>query len=200
VTGTAGIRLARLHVVSRRAGYCLLLMVACAVALRIALHWITDKGTASLELPLVVEAGVAAVIGVTTRSPFGESERVTGGRLPFLRSGTTVALTAAGIGVLAVAAASAHLFDGTLGTLRDTGGFVGIGLLTAALAGGTLAWAGPLAYLAITVPTLTRAWTTPWLWADRPPHDRGAAICAAVVFIAGITAITIRGARDPRHE
>jgi len=200
MTATVGFQLTRLHLASRRAAYCLLLIVACAVALRIALHWITGTGTASLELPLVIEAGVSAAIGVTTRSPFGESERITGRWLPFLRLGTALALTAASIGVLAAGSASAHLFDGTLGMLRDTGGFIGISLLTAALVGGTLAWTGPLAYLAITVPTLTKAWTTPWLWADRPPHDRGAAICAAIVFIAGITAITIRGARDPRHE
>jgi hypothetical protein len=200
VIAAPGTRLTRLYLVSRRAGYCLLVLVACAIALRIALHWITGGGTSSLELPLVVEAGAAAAIGVTTRSPFGESELVAGRWLPFLRLGTALALTAATIGVLAAGSASAHLFDGTLGVLRDTGGFIGIALLTAALAGGALAWIGPLAYLAITVPTLTKAWTTPWLWVDRPPHDRGAAVCAAATFIAGIIAITIRGARDPSHE
>lgn len=190
-------RLTRLHLVSRHAGYCLLLLFACAIILRIALHWNTGGGTSALELPLVLEAGTAAAIGVTTRSPFGESERATCRWLPFLRLGAALALTAATIGVLAAGSASAHLYDGTLGMLRDTGGFIGIALLTATLVGGTLAWIGPLAYLAITVPTLTGTWTTPWIWPDRPPHDRGAAICATAVFVAGIIVITIRGARDP---
>ena len=32
--------------------------------------------------------------------------------------------------------------------------------------------------------------------AARPPHDRGAAICAALVLAAGIAAVTLLGARD----
>jgi len=32
--------------------------------------------------------------------------------------------------------------------------------------------------------------------ASPAPHDRGAAICAALVFAAGIAAITLFGARD----
>jgi hypothetical protein len=39
-------------------------------------------------------------------------------------------------------------------------------------------------------------WTTPWLWPARPAQDRGAMICAALVFAAGLTAITLRGALD----
>ena len=39
-------------------------------------------------------------------------------------------------------------------------------------------------------------WTTPWVWAVRPPHDRGAAICAALVFTAGLAVAAARGARD----
>jgi hypothetical protein len=43
-------------------------------------------------------------------------------------------------------------------------------------------------------------WTTPWVWPARPPHDRGAAICAALVFAAGLALITIRGSRDSVRE
>jgi hypothetical protein len=66
--------------------------------------------------------------------------------------------------------------------------------------GGGLAWIGPMAYLAVTLPALSGNWTTPWIWSARPPHDRGAAICAAVVFAAGVAVTTVRGARDRSRE
>ena len=44
------------------------------------------------------------------------------------------------------------------------------------------------------------ALTTPWIWPARPPHDLGAALCAGLVFAAGLAVITVRGARDPAGE
>jgi hypothetical protein len=196
MTALAGARLVRLHLASRRVLTCLLALIACAVALRVALHWIPGSGVASRQLPLTIEAGAAAVIGVTTRSPFGEPERATGRWLPFLRLGATMAVAGAAVGALAAGSASAHLPGGTLGMLRDLAGLTGIALLAAALLGGALAWVGPLAYLVVTLHALGAAWTTPWSWPARPPGDLGAALCAALVFAAGVAVITARGARD----
>jgi hypothetical protein len=42
--------------------------------------------------------------------------------------------------------------------------------------------------------------TTPWLWPGRPTHDRGAAICASVVFVCGLGVTSVRGARDAPGE
>jgi hypothetical protein len=83
---------------------------------------------------------------------------------------------------------------GCLALLRDLAGLTGISLLTAAVLGAGLSWTGPLAYLVLAIYGVQRAWTTPWLWPARPPHDRGAAICALLVFAAGVAAITARGA------
>jgi hypothetical protein len=154
----------------------------------------------SRQIPLTLEAAAAAVIGVTTSSPFGEPERATGCWLPFLRLALPVALAGAAVGVLAAGSASAHLAYGAVGLLRDVAGFTGIALLAAAALGGALSWIGPVAYLAVTLPALTGHWATPWVWPARPPHDRGAAICAALVFAAGIAVITVRGARDSPRE
>jgi hypothetical protein len=192
----AGLRLVRLYLASRRALACLLVLVACAVALRTALHWMPRSGLASRQLPLTIQAGAAALIGVTTRSPFGEPERATGRWLPLLRLGTIMVLAGAAVGALAAGSASAHLAGGTLGMLRDLAGLTGIALGTAALLGGALAWVGPAAYLVVTLHALQAAWTTPWVWPARPPHDRGAALCAALVLAAGVVVITVRGARD----
>jgi len=137
-----GLRLARLHLESRRVLACLLILVACAVGLRIALHWLPRTGTLSRQIPLTIEAATAAAIGVTARSPFGDPERAAGRWLPFLRLATVVALAGTAAGVLAAGAASAHLAWGSLGLLRDVAGFTGIALLTSAALGGGLAWIG----------------------------------------------------------
>ncbi len=192
----AGLRLARLYLASRRVLACLLVLAACAVALRTALHWLPRTGTFSRQIPLIIEAGAAAAIGVTVRSPFGEPERATGVRLPVLRLGVSLALAGAAFGALAAGSASAHLADGIPGLLRDLGGLTGIALLAAVAVGGALSWIGPIGYLAVTLPALAGHWTSPWAWPARPPHDRGAAICAALVFAAGLAAVTLRGARD----
>jgi hypothetical protein len=198
------LRLARLHLESRRLPAALTAIVACAVALRIALHWPWNSYGA-LQLPLIIEAGCAVAITVTTASPFGEPERATGQWLPFLRLGAAIALTAAAAGALAAAGAGQHLAGGNLDMLRNLAGLTGIGLLCAAVLGGALAWTGPTAYLIVGVYALYTQWhgpalTTPWIWAARPGHDLGAAICAGLVFATGIVLITMRGARDPIGE
>jgi hypothetical protein len=196
-------RLLRLHAASRRVPAAVAAIAACAIGLRIALlgHWDTYG---ALQLPLVFEAGAAAAITITTASPLGEPERVTGRWLPFLRLATVLALTTAAV-ALAAAGTGAHLAGGTLDVLRNLAGMTGIGLLCAAALGGGLAWAGPTGYMVVGAYGLYTQWhhpalTTPWIWPARPPHDLGAALCAALVFIAGLAVITARGARDPAGE
>jgi hypothetical protein len=200
----AGMRLLRLHAASRRVPAAMAAIAACAIGLRIALlgHW---DSYGALQLPLVFEAGAAAAITITTASPFGEPERVTGRWLPFLRLATVLALTAAAAGALAAAGTGAHLAGGTLDVLRNVAGMTGIGLLCAATLGGGLAWVGPTGYLLVGVYGLYTQWhgpavTTPWIWPARPPHDLGAAICAALVFTIGIVITSVRGAHDPVGE
>jgi hypothetical protein len=200
----AGARLLRLHAASRRVPAAVAAIAACAIGLRIALlgRWDTYG---ALQLPLVFEAGCAAAITVTTASQIGEPERVTGRWLPFLRLATVLAVTAAAVGALTAAGIGAHLAGGTLDVLRNLAGMTGIGLLCAAALGGGLAWAGPTGYLVVGAYGLYTQWhhpalTTPWIWPARPSHDLGAALCAALVFTAGIAVITARGARDPAGE
>jgi hypothetical protein len=196
-----GARLVRLYAVSRRVPFAVLAIGACAIGLRIALlgHW---DAYGALQLPLVFEAAAAVSIAATAASPFGEPERVTGRRLPLLRLAVAAALTAAAIGgLLAAAGTGGHLSGGTLEVLRNVAGITGIGLLCAAALGGGLSWTGPTGYLVAAVYALYTQWhrpalSTPWLWPARPAHDLGGAICAALVFAAGVAVTTVRGARD----
>jgi hypothetical protein len=194
-----GLRLAWLHLTSRRAFAALGLLAAFGVLLGIALHdhWSIAGGRAAqMLIPLTIETGAAAVIAVTTHGPFGEPERATGRWLPWLRLGTALALTAAAFGALAAGAAAGVLPDGTLGLLRYFAGTAGLGLLSAVVLGGAFGWVGPMAYLLVTEVALSGHPTTPWVWAARPPHDHGAALCAGVVFAAGTVAIALLGARN----
>jgi len=165
-------------------------------------HW---DAYGALQLPLVFEAGCAAVIAVMAGSPFGEPERATGRWLPFLRLGSTAALTGLAVGALAAAGTGAHLSGGFADVLRNVAGLTGIGLLCAIVLGAALAWIGPSAYLLVGVYALYTDWhpptlTTPWIWPARPPDDLGGALCAAVVFAAGMVAITLRGARESTSD
>jgi hypothetical protein len=191
------IRLARLHLAGHRVPAAVVLIAGCAVALRIALLRTWDAYGA-VQLPLIFEAACAAVIGVATASPFGEAERVCGRRLPWLRLGTALLLTATALGALITAGAGDQM-------ARNTLGLVGIGLLGATLVGGRLSWTAPAVYLLVAVYAIYTQWhgpalTTPWLWPARPSPDLGAAVCAGVVFLAGLVSITARGPRDPAGE
>jgi hypothetical protein len=196
-----GARLVRLYAVGRRVPAATAAIAACGIGLRIALlgHW---DAYGALQLPLIFETAAAVSVVATVASPFGEPERVTGRWLPYLRAAVTIALTAAAIGGLLVAAGTGgHLSGGTLDALRNVAGITGIGLLCAAAFGGGLSWTGPTGYLVAAMYALYTQWhppalSTPWLWPARPPHDLGGALCSALVFAAGLAAITVRGGRD----
>jgi hypothetical protein len=191
---TTTIRLAGLHLVSRRVPASLLALAVVAVALRVALRWTPASGVYSVMFPLIMAAAAAAVISATTHSPLGEPEGVTGSRLPWLRFGSAVIMAGAACGALALGAVGGHLALGAQALLRDLAGLTGIALITAALLGAGLGWTGPLAYLVVSIYAVQRDWTTPWLWPARPAGDGGAAICAGLVFAAGLAAFTVCGA------
>lgn len=195
---SAALRLVRLHLASRRVPPALVTMAACAAAFQAASRWHGDSDTQ--QVPLIIEAATAAIIAITARSPFGESERATGRWLPYLRLGAAVVLTGAAFAALAAGAAATSLPGGTVEILRNVAGITGVGLLSAAVLGGALSWIGPMAYLALAEEALSASWHTPWTWPARPPDDLGAAICATLVFGAGLAVTAIRGARDTGRE
>jgi hypothetical protein len=198
----AGPRLLFLHLISRRIPAAMAVLAVCGVLLRIGLHWhwISGTGPGATGLPAMIEGAAAAAIAVVTASPFGEPERATGRWLPYLRLADALGLTLATIGVLATGAAAAGLPGGTLAIARNVVGLTGLGLLSSAVLGGLLAWIGPMAYAVVAEYAIIEAWTTPWMWPARPPHDWGAALCAALAFAAGLLVTTARGARDAPHE
>lgn len=195
--GAPAVRLVWLHLRSRRVPGAVLALAVCGGVLRAALQWgwLFKTGHFAQEFPMIVEGGAAAVLVITTHSPFGEPERATGRWLPYLRLGTALAMTGLAIAVLQLAVTGASLNGGVLVLARNIIGVAGIGLLASLVTGGLLAWILPMAYVAFAEYALLEAWRNPWTWPVRPPDDRGAWICAAVVFAVGLAAFTVRGAR-----
>ena len=194
---SSGARLAWLHARSRRVPAAVLALAVCGALLRAALHWhwISGTGDSAHGLPGMIEGATAAVIAVTSHSPFGEPERATGRWLPYLRLGTALALTGLAIGMLQLAVTGASLIEGIAVLARNVLGLTGIGLATSLATGGLLAWTLPLGYLAFAQYALLQARRSPWLWPVRAPADRGAWICACLVFAAGLLAFAVRGPR-----
>ena len=193
-----------LYLRSRRAPAALVALAAVGVILWAALeyHWWYGAGNRPDEIPNLLEACAAAIIGVTAHSPFGEPERATGRWLPFLRPALILALCGAAIGFLALGAAAAYdpqagigLLNGMLPVVRNLLGFTGVALLLSLVVGGLLSWVGPLAWVLICQCAAIANYSEPITWASRPPTDRGGWIAALVVFAVGLAAFTIRGPR-----
>jgi hypothetical protein len=191
------IRLAWLHQRTRRVPAGVLALAVCGGVLRVALHWhwTFNSGPYAQQVPLIVEAGAAAVIAVTAHSPFGETERATGRWLPYLRLFTAAGMCGLAIALLQLGVAGESLNEGILVLARNLIGFTGLGLLCSLVTGGLLAWTLPMAYMAFCQYALLEAWNAPWTWPVRPPADRGAWICASLVFAAGLLLFTARGPR-----
>jgi hypothetical protein len=192
-----GVRLAWLHWRSRRVPAAVLALAVCGGVLGAALRlqWTFHTGHFAQELPMIVEGGAAAVLVITTHSPFGEAERTASRWLPYLRFGTALALTGMAIGIVQLGVTGASLDGGILVMARNVLGVTGIGLLSSLVTGGLLAWILPMGYIAFAEYALLQSWTNPWTWPVRPPADRGAWLCACAVFAVGLAAFTIRGAR-----
>jgi hypothetical protein len=193
----AGIRLTWLHLRTRRVPAGILALAVCGALLHAALHWhwTFNSGPYAQQLPMIIEAGAAAVIAVTAHSPFGETERAAGRWLPYLRLFAALALTGLAILALQLGAVGESLNNGILVLARNVIGFTGLGLLCSLVTGGLLAWILPLGYMAFCQYALLEAWTAPWTWPVRPPADRGAWICAGAVFAAALLLFTILGPR-----
>jgi hypothetical protein len=193
----SGVRLTWLYVRSRRVPAGVLALAVCGAVLRAALHWhwTFTSGPYAQQVPLIIEAGAAAAIAVTSHGPFGEAERATGRWLPYLRLGIALGLTGVAIGLLQLGVLGEGLNQGVLVLARNVIGITGIGLLCSLVTGGLLAWTLPLGYMAFCQYALLEGWTAPWTWPVRPPADRGAWTAACVVFAVGLIVFTVRGPR-----
>lgn len=193
-------RLIRLHLHSRRTGRALILLAATAAVLR-ALQPVTkDTGLFTQVTLMLITAAAAAIIAASTRTPFGEPEHTASSPLPLLRLTHLLTLTATATVALALAAGAASYGITTTALLRNLAGLTGIALLTAALLGAHLAWTTPLGYVMYCGGQLDVQVTNLWTWPTQPASNHTATLIALTLLTAGITAVTLTGARDHRTD
>jgi len=196
-------RLVWLHLRSRRVPIAAGLLTGLAAVLWSSLHWhwnIAGGPAMALLTPLCVQVGAAAVIAVTTYGPFGDQEKTTGQWLPWLRLGAAAALTLAAIGLLSLGALAGSLPLGDLAMARNVAGVTGVGLLSAVVLGGALAWVGPMAYLLVAETTIPSTWQPSWVWLAHPWWDTDTRLWAAAVCAAGLAAMTVFGPRATTRD
>jgi hypothetical protein len=187
----AGSRLTWLYLRTRRVPAGIVALAVCGAVL----HWNWTSDSNPQQFPMIVEAGAAAVIAVTTHGPFGEVERATGRWLPAMRLLAAVGLCGLAILALQLGVVGESLNDGILVLARNVIGFAGLGLACSLVTGGLLAWVLPLGYMAFCQYARAEAWSAPWTWPTRPPADRGGWIAAMTFLAVALLAYTLRGPR-----
>ena len=186
-------RLLQLHLRSRQAPRALVLIAATAVALRGCQPWTRGGDMMPRMLALLLTVAAAAIIATSSHSPFGEPERVSH-PLPRLRLTHVLALLAVAVAALGLA----HSEDPGM-VARNVAGLTGIALLTATITGGHLAWTAPLGYVVLCGGAMDLHEESLWTWPTLAANDHTATFIALVLLVAGVTAITMAGARDHLH-
>ena len=203
---TGLLRLLRLHLASRRVPAAMATLAVIAPLMQWAVRATVSQGdtpgakTAAVQISLLLETVAAAVVSAAMHGSFGESERATGRRLSYLRGATALLLTGGALAALGLGALGTGLPSGESALLRDAAGFIGIGLIGAAVVGGHFAWTGPAAYFVIAAYAVSDRWTTPWVWPARPAGDTGAMLCAMGLLFAAALAIIMVGPRDRARD
>ncbi len=189
-------RLTWLYLRSRLTG---LAVAALAVPVAGAALWLwsIDDGEISV-MPILSPLAAAAIVAAGARSPFGDAERTASRPLAPLRLGHLMGLLLLAAVGLAVVAARWGATDSEWSYLRNLAGFTGLALLAARVLGGGIAWVIPFGYGGWALYRFGQ--TTPWDWAVQTATDRGAAMIALVLLLAGLAAVVPSGARDVPGE
>lgn len=187
-------RLLLLHLRSRRAGWIVVAVLAVTAVRRIVVPWTAGTGPFDMLVSLLLVGAAASMIATGLASPFGDTERSAGGRLPTLRGAQllgTALLAAAGF---TVAAATGGL--PVTDYLRDTAGFLGIALLTGAVLGAQRCWSLPVAFAVVCSGEVDLHEYPAWAWPILPAGDLAATGIAVTLLVLGATVVTVAGLPD----
>lgn len=192
-------RFAGLYLRPRLAGHVAAYLIAVAL-----LGW-TGARLFQAPLPvLLVLAPLAAAcsMGLSTRSPFGETEETSSRPLPVLRLGHLMGLLACGAITLSFITPSWGPGQADWLLARNLLGFAGLSLLSARVLGAGLSWAPPFAYGALVLVAgrdLRGEWAR-WAWPTQPIGDTPSAVIVGVLFVAGLVILCLAGARETPGE
>jgi len=200
------VRLAVLYLRSRLLGTALAVVGVSAFVGWYLLDQSRDVGVTRLLLTLG-SVGAATAVGISARSPFGETERITSFRLWSLRLGHMAGLLV----VAALALGLANRVETEPWTdwvlIRNLAGYAGFALLTARLAGASISWLLPTIYAMAAFVTLGGVEVADfsdrqrhWGWPMMPGDDRFSAWLAGGMLGLGLFLIVAGGGRDRVEE
>jgi len=193
-------RLIALYLRSRLAGRIVALLVAVATLTWLWVWWTGSSAITLTLLPLAMPLAGAALIGASTGSPFGESEATASRSLGPLRIGHLTGLLVVAVVALALAVVPWNVSDGAWTLVRNLAGFTGLALLAARVLGSGLSWAVPLGYAVLSLLAPQSGQIPAWAWSVRGATDRGAAVIATALLLAGLVLVARSGARDLGRE
>lgn len=201
-------RLARLYLRSRFAGYSLAVLlsvalISCAAGLWLLLQPSAEPGRSLIPVLLFAPLVVACVVGASTHSPFGDTERTAARLLPALRFGHLVGLLLCAAVTLCLGALAWKQEQTALTLFRNLVGLSGMALLAAHPLGARLSWIPPFVFVAI-APFVGRGkggteWAR-WAWINQPITDELSWAIVLVLLAVGLAVICLYGARDATGE
>lgn len=196
-------RLMHLYLRSRLAGWSTVVLAASGAIAWFLLWRIVESGITAADVPeaialplIVIPLLPAVVIGVSTRSPFGDTELSVSRSLPLLRFIHLAGLLTGGVIALALAA-NAWIFDSIEWELvRNLAGYTGLALIGARLLGSGLSWVVPLGYGVIAFMLTATDPKSRWAWPGEWPLDRWSVTVAMVLIVVGLLTVTLQAERD----
>lgn len=184
-------RLCYLYLRSRLSGWTVgglaVIGVICWLWLRQA-HAIHLMEVALLIVPLMT----SAVIGASTRSPFGDTESSVSYPLPILRFSHLAGLLICATAVLGL---STYGWDGesiSVEFVRNLAGFTGLALLGARFLGSGICWIIPLGYGVISLMVESRSRLA---WPREIPADHWSLFVAVTLMVVGLFVVVFRQSR-----
>ncbi len=199
-------RLALLYVRSRHSARAVAGLAVLLVATWLWRH-LSDGGAFNVALMITtLPLFGAAIVGASTGSAFGESEKTASYWLPILRVPHLAGLVVLAAAGLVVATTGWHGATIQWLLVRNLILFTGLALLTARVLGSGLAWVAAVGYgiaAMLTVPSdhiptfaQQASQVTRWAWSLHAATDREAAVIATILLLMGLGIVGSAGAHD----
>jgi hypothetical protein len=166
---------------------------------RMVLRYGSDAG---IPYAILLPVLSASMVAAASKSSMHGFERASARPMPMYRCVALAALlvfTAVGLWIVTRGLPAP---TGSTSTIRNLSGLTGLGLISARLFGGRLAWIFPCTLIVMVV-SLTSSVDTAnslWVWPVKPDKDFASMLIAACLFVIGAALVAAGGTREDIGE